>query len=77
MKRHPFEPARLVCGFTALALGIGYGLDALGIWYAPGLGLFLALPAGLLLAGATATVWARTRRHRTRDTDEPPAPQHP
>ncbi|MGW7022309.1 hypothetical protein ACWGGS_23625 [Streptomyces decoyicus] len=72
MKRHRFEPARLITGLTALTLGTGYGLDALGLWQAPGLWLFLALPAGLLLSGVTATVWATIRRHRAPDTDAPP-----
>ncbi|MET7797193.1 hypothetical protein [Streptomyces decoyicus] len=72
MKRHRFEPARLIAGLTALTLGTGYGLDALGLWQAPGLWLFLALPAGLLLSGVTAAVWATLRRHRAPHTDPPP-----
>ncbi|WP_030981131.1 hypothetical protein [Streptomyces sp. NRRL S-1813] len=72
MNRHRFEPARLIAGLTALTLGTGYGLDALGLWQAPGLWLFLALPAGLLLSGVTAAVWATIRRHRAPDTDAPP-----
>ncbi|MFE0189059.1 hypothetical protein [Streptomyces sp. NPDC059008] len=62
MMRHPFEPGRLISGLTALTLGTAYGLDALGIWHAPGPWLFLALPAGLLLAGITAALWATARR---------------
>ncbi|MFF4285419.1 hypothetical protein ACWCXK_11990 [Streptomyces sp. NPDC001739] len=89
MKRHPFEPARLISGVTALTLGTGYGLDALGVWDAPGPWLLLALPAGLLLSGITAAVWATIRRHRTDRTDhanrtdrtdrteEAPTTQHP
>ncbi|MGW2022508.1 hypothetical protein [Streptomyces decoyicus] len=72
MKRHRFEPARLIAGLTALTLGTGYGLDALGLWQAPGLWLFLALPAGLLLSGVTAATWAAIRRHRTPHTDDAP-----
>ncbi|KUL45578.1 hypothetical protein ADL22_12040 [Streptomyces sp. NRRL F-4489] len=68
MTRHPFEPGRLITGVAALAVGTGYGLDALGVWHAPGLWLFLALPAGLLLSGITTAVWATTRRHHQRDT---------
>ncbi|AJT64959.1 hypothetical protein [Streptomyces chattanoogensis] len=68
MKRHPFEPARLISGVTAIAVGAGYGLDALGIWHAPGPWLFVAIPAGLLLSGITAAVWATTRRHITHDS---------
>ncbi|MCZ0993805.1 hypothetical protein O1L44_12775 [Streptomyces noursei] len=35
MKRHPFEPGRLITGAATLAVGTGYGLDALGLWHAP------------------------------------------
>lgn len=79
MKRHPFEPTRLISGVTALALGTGYGLDALGVWDAPGPWLLLALPAGLLLSGITAAVWATVRRHhadRTDRTEEAATTQH-
>ncbi|GFE14891.1 hypothetical protein Sgleb_29380 [Streptomyces glebosus] len=69
MKRHPFEPARLISGLTALTLGTAYGLDALGLWHAPGPWLFLTLPAGLLLSGITAAVWTRTRRPHHPHTD--------
>ncbi|MFC9228517.1 hypothetical protein ACFTZI_06020 [Streptomyces decoyicus] len=77
MKRHRFEPARLIAGLTALTLGTGYGLDALGLWQAPGLWLFLTLPAGLLLSGVTAAVWATIHRHRTPHTDDAPPLTHP
>ncbi|GAU64911.1 hypothetical protein SSP35_01_02470 [Streptomyces sp. NBRC 110611] len=75
MKRHPFEPARLICGLAALTVGTAYGLDALGIWHAPGLWLFLAIPAGLVLSGITAALWATVRRHRSQNADEPPISQ--
>ncbi|MGA5565669.1 hypothetical protein ACPCUV_31470 [Streptomyces platensis] len=73
MKRHPFEPARLIAGLTALTLGTTYGLDALGLWHAPGPWLFLTLPAGLLLSGISTAVWTRTRRphHPHADTTSP------
>ncbi|GAA2330967.1 hypothetical protein OHT20_15060 [Streptomyces caniferus] len=74
MKRHRFEPARLIAGLTALTVGTGYGLDAVGLWQAPGLWLFLALPAGLFLAGLTAAVRAMTRRD-TQPTEPPPLTQ--
>ncbi|MEX2969359.1 hypothetical protein [Streptomyces sp. C184] len=72
MKRHPFEPARLISGLAALTVGAGYGLDALGLWQAPGLWLLLALPAGLALSGIAAA-WTSARRHRTPPADTPPA----
>ncbi|WP_329147584.1 hypothetical protein OIU91_17770 [Streptomyces sp. NBC_01456] len=71
MTRHPFEPARLLAGLAALTVGLGYGLDALGVWRAPGLWLFLVLPVGLALSGAAAA-WTSVRRHRTPPTDAPP-----
>ncbi|MFJ6786568.1 hypothetical protein [Streptomyces angustmyceticus] len=74
MKRHRFEPARLISGLTALTLGVGYGLDALGLWHAPGLWLFLALPAGLLLSGLTAAIRATVRRDTPPPTEPAPAP---
>lgn len=80
MKRHPFEPARLISGLTALAVGVGYGLDALGLWRAPGLWLFLAVPAGLFLSGVTAAVWSAVRHRRRSPGDQPPLgppPQDP
>ncbi|MFE0377368.1 hypothetical protein ACFW1M_17675 [Streptomyces inhibens] len=75
MKRHPFEPARLISGIAALTVGTGYGLDALGVWHAPGPWLFLALPAGLVLSGITAAIWATARRHHADRADEPAIPQ--
>ncbi|GAB7031561.1 hypothetical protein AB0G35_22210 [Streptomyces sp. NPDC021749] len=83
MKRHPFEPARLISGVTALTLGTAYGLDALGVREAPGPWLLLILPAGLLLSGITAAVWTTARRHRADRADradraeEAPTTQHP
>ncbi|ARF57004.1 hypothetical protein [Streptomyces gilvosporeus] len=68
MKHHPFEPARLISGVAALSVGVGYGLDALGIWHAPGPGLLLAVPAGLFLSGITAAVRAAARYRRPEDT---------
>ncbi|MFF9477865.1 hypothetical protein [Streptomyces sp. NPDC014733] len=64
MKRHPFEPARLICGLAAVTVGVGYALDALDVWRAPGPWLFLAIPAGLLVSGVTAVIWAVARRGR-------------
>ncbi|MEV6563941.1 hypothetical protein [Streptomyces kronopolitis] len=71
MKRHPFEAARLLAGLAALTVGVGYGLDALGLWQAPGLWLFLVLPVGLALSG-TAAARASVRRRRTPPMDPPP-----
>ncbi|MFI9260494.1 hypothetical protein ACIGT4_22755 [Streptomyces sioyaensis] len=72
MNRHLFEPARLISGLAALTVGTGYGLDALGLWQAPGLWLLLALPVGLALSGIAAA-WTSARRHRTPPTDPLPA----
>ncbi|MFH9425599.1 hypothetical protein [Streptomyces sp. NPDC017529] len=64
MKRHPFEPARLITGLTALGVGGAYGLEAAGAWDLPGAAPVLAVPAGLCLSGITAAVWSAVRRHR-------------
>jgi hypothetical protein len=64
MTRHPFAPDRLISGMAAIAVGTGYGLDALGAWDAPGPWLFLALPAGLVFSGIVAAIWTATRRPR-------------
>ncbi|MFI7101122.1 hypothetical protein ACIBK8_17330 [Streptomyces sp. NPDC050161] len=63
--RHPFEPANLIAGLTATAVGTAYVLDAVGLWHAPGPWLFLAIPAGLLASGITAAAWAIVRRRHT------------
>ncbi|MEU2788940.1 hypothetical protein [Streptomyces sp. NPDC007100] len=64
MKRHPFEPARLITGLTALGVGGAYGLEAAGAWDLPGAVPVLAVPAGLCLSGITAAVWGAVRRRR-------------
>ncbi|MFE1174713.1 hypothetical protein [Streptomyces sp. NPDC058773] len=63
--RHPFEPARLIWGLTALTLATAYGLDALALWQAPGPWLFLALPAALILSGIVTAVRGRSRHPHT------------
>ncbi|MEF3112616.1 hypothetical protein [Streptomyces chrestomyceticus] len=64
MKRHRFEPARLLTGLTALGVGGAYVGEAAGAWDLPGALPVLAVPAGLCLSGITAAVWAAVRRHR-------------
>ncbi|UNO40341.1 hypothetical protein [Streptomyces sp. MST-110588] len=65
MKRHDFEPARLITGLTALGVGSAYAFDALGEWDVPGAWPLLAVPAGLCLAGITAAIRSATRTHRS------------
>ncbi|WP_030669263.1 hypothetical protein [Streptomyces rimosus] len=65
MKRHRFEPARLITGLTALGVGGAYACEAAGVVDLPGALPVLAVPAGLCLAGATAAVWSVVRRQRS------------
>ncbi|MFD7664880.1 hypothetical protein [Streptomyces sp. NPDC059788] len=64
MKRHDFEPARLITGLTALGVGGAYAGETAGAWDLPGALPMLAVPAGLFLSGVTAAVWSAVRRHR-------------
>ncbi|MFH8347861.1 hypothetical protein [Streptomyces sp. NPDC018045] len=65
MKRHTFEPARLLTGLTALGVGGAYAGEAAGAWDLPGALPMLAVPAGLCLSGITAAIWSAARRHRS------------
>ncbi|KOG55726.1 hypothetical protein ADK76_21080 [Streptomyces griseoflavus] len=62
MKRHAFEPARLITGLTALGVGGAYACEAAGVVDLPGALPVLAVPVGLCLAGVTAAVWSVVRR---------------
>ncbi|MFI2032545.1 hypothetical protein [Streptomyces buecherae] len=80
MKRHTFEPGRLIAGAAALAVGVGYALDAAGTWDPPPFALLPALGVGLVLAALiTAVTHAmRRRRNRARRVEaaaSPPSPE--
>ncbi|PJE94767.1 hypothetical protein CUT44_26795 [Streptomyces carminius] len=71
MRRHAFEPARLLLGLALLVIAPVYVLAATGRWDVPLPVLLPLVPAALLLAGITragayfARCAARTRRGRT------------
>ncbi len=56
MKRHTFEPGRLIAGAAALAVGVGYALDAAGTWDPPPFALLPALGVGLVFAALITAV---------------------
>ncbi|MFF5716928.1 hypothetical protein [Streptomyces buecherae] len=66
MKRHTFEPGRLIAGAAALAVGVGYALDAAGTWDPPPFALLPALGVGLVLAALITAVTHALRRRRNR-----------
>ncbi|OKI09961.1 hypothetical protein A6A06_04900 [Streptomyces sp. CB02923] len=70
MKRHTFEPARLLTGLTAAGVGGAYAGEAAGAWDLPGALPMLAVPVGLFLSGVTAAVWSAVRRHRSTSPSE-------
>ncbi|MER0246206.1 hypothetical protein AAHZ94_30385, partial [Streptomyces sp. HSW2009] len=76
MKGHTFEPGRLIAGATAVAVAVGYGLDAAGTWDPHPLVLLPALLAGLVLAALVTALThaARRNRRRARQADQPPPP---
>ncbi|MFT2019799.1 hypothetical protein ACMA1D_28775 [Streptomyces sp. 796.1] len=76
MKGHTFEPGRLIAGATAVAVAVGYGLDAAGTWDPHPLVLLPALLAGLVLAALVTALThaARRNRRRAHQSDQPAPP---
>ncbi|WP_070020151.1 hypothetical protein [Streptomyces nanshensis] len=79
MRRHRFEPARLLLGLLLTGVALAYAMDALGRWRIPTPLLLAAIPAALLAAACTALVTfavrSAVRRHRAgrpRDLDAMP-----
>ncbi|MBH5336459.1 hypothetical protein IHE55_17415 [Streptomyces pactum] len=66
MKRHTFEPGKLVAALVVLAAALLYGMDAAGQWDIPVLVLFPLICGGLFLAGAVSAVTYDIRRRRAR-----------
>jgi len=67
VKRHAFEPARLLLGLALLGIAPVHVMAATGRWDVPPHVLLPLLPAALLLAGVTgaATHFARRGGRRT------------
>ncbi len=76
MRRHAFEPARLLLGLALLGLAPAYVMTAVGRWDVPPAVLLPLLPAALVAAGVTAAVTRSVRyavgRARERRAVEPP-----
>jgi hypothetical protein len=62
VRRHAFEPARLLLGLALLGIAPAHVMTALGRWDVPLPVLLSLLPAALLLTGATAAVTHFARR---------------
>ncbi|MFI1966731.1 hypothetical protein ACH429_21895 [Streptomyces pathocidini] len=70
MRRHEFQPGRLIAGLTLLGTGVVYALDATNAWPIPSWAPLPALAGGLLLAAITGTL--AVARHRARRPDGDP-----
>lgn len=66
MKRHAFEPGKLLAGLVVLGVGLAYGLDAAGEWDLPPLAPLPVTMGGLCLAGLVSALAFGVRRHRAR-----------
>ncbi|MER5782115.1 hypothetical protein ABT104_10385 [Streptomyces mobaraensis] len=64
MRRHEFEPGKLIIGLVLVAGGLAYLAAAAGRWHFPAFALLPALVGGLCLAGAASSVGFLVRRHR-------------
>lgn len=72
MRRHRFEPARLLLGLLLTGVALAYAMDAFGEWRVPTWALLAAVPASLLAAAFTAVVTFAVRRFLRRRRAEAP-----
>ncbi|GAA0484292.1 hypothetical protein ABZ951_29155 [Streptomyces sp. NPDC046215] len=73
MRRHEFEPGKLVVGLVLLACGGAYLAAAHGSWHFPAFVLLPVLGAGFCVAGLVSSLALVVRRHRARGGDRTPA----
>ncbi|WP_171172033.1 hypothetical protein [Streptomyces sp. I05A-00742] len=66
MRRHEFEPGKLILGLVLLGGGLAYLAAAAGRWRFPAFVLLPTLVGGLCLAGAVSFLGFLVRRHRAR-----------
>ncbi|WP_372408967.1 hypothetical protein [Streptomyces luteireticuli] len=66
MRRHDFEPGRLIVGLVMLGGGLAYLLNAAGRWPFPAYALVPALVGGLCLGGAVPGIAYLVGRRRGR-----------
>ncbi|KUJ67026.1 hypothetical protein ACZ90_31985 [Streptomyces albus subsp. albus] len=66
MKRHTFEPGKLVAGLAVLSACLLYAMDAGGQWDIPWFVVAPVICGGLALAGVVSGVAYGARRRRER-----------
>ncbi|MFC5723874.1 hypothetical protein ACFP1Z_27285 [Streptomyces gamaensis] len=76
MRRHEFEPGKLVVGLVLLGGCAAYLAAARGVWHFPFFALLPALGVGFCAAGAVSFLAYLMRRRRSRGT-EPTGPDGP
>lgn len=69
MRRHDFEPGKLVVGLVLLGGCAAYLAAAHGSWHFPAYALLPVLAAGFCLAGLVSFLAFVVRRARARGTD--------
>ncbi|WP_435241132.1 hypothetical protein [Streptomyces cucumeris] len=71
MRKHPFEPGKLVAGLVMLGVALAYALDAAGEWDVRPLVLLPSAAFGLCLAGVVSALTHGLRRRRTAKRETP------
>ncbi|MEU3756009.1 hypothetical protein AB0H17_25125 [Streptomyces olivoreticuli] len=69
MRRHEFEPGKLVVGLVLLGGCFAYLAMAHGSWHFPAYAVLPALGIGFCVAGLVSSLAFAVRRHRTRGGD--------
>ncbi|MET7936521.1 hypothetical protein [Streptomyces sp. NPDC005322] len=72
MRRHAFEPGRLLAGLVVLGAALAYGMDASGQWDVRPLVLLAVVLGGLCVSGLVSALTYRARRRARRATDPEP-----
>ncbi|MFI1796791.1 hypothetical protein ACH427_05435 [Streptomyces sp. NPDC020379] len=71
MRRHEFEPGKVVVGLVLLGGCFAYLALAHGTWHFPSYALLPALGIGFCAAGLVSSLTFALRRHRARGGDSP------
>ncbi|MEV6650398.1 hypothetical protein [Streptomyces sp. NPDC051219] len=65
MRRHEFQPGRLVAGVALLTTGVAFAGDATGAWETPWYAMVPLVMGGLAVSALTGVVTLAVRRHRS------------